>query len=90
MARQFKRLFSGRALQPFVFCDSGIVIAIGHNNAVGALMNSRLIVDGWMVRSLYHTIFRLHQQVLFGWVRVTSLIIQRRLKCAFNPHYTGV
>ena len=29
-----------------------------------------------MVRTLYHTIFRLHQQVLFGWVRVTSLIIQ--------------
>ena len=88
LALQFKRMFNGQALQPFVFRDSGIVIAVGHNNAVGALMNSRLIVNGRIVRRLYNTIFRLHQQVLFGWGRVTSLIVLRRVKCALNPYYT--
>ncbi|HEY8585524.1 MAG TPA: FAD-dependent oxidoreductase [Rhodanobacter sp.] len=90
LAQQFKRLFNGRSLQPLVFRDGGVMIAIGHNNAVGALMNNRVVVSGRMVRRLYNTIFRLHQQVLFGWGRVTSLIILRRLKCLLNPHYTRV
>lgn len=90
LATQFKRLLNGRDLQPFVFRDGGMVIAIGHNNAVGALMNNKLVLNGWIIRSLYDTIFRLHQQVLFGWVRVTSLIMLKRLKCALNPHYTGL
>lgn len=90
LAQQFKRLLNGRSLQPFVFRDGGVLIAIGHNNAVGALMNNRVVVSGRLVRRLYNTIFRLHQQVLFGWGRVTSLIILRRLKCLLNPHYTRV
>ncbi len=50
-------------------------------NALGAdtLFNSRLIVNGRIVRRLYNTIFRLHQQVLFGWAQVTSLIVRRRM-----------
>lgn len=90
LAIQFKRLLKGRELQPFVFRDGGMVVAIGHNNAVGALMNNTLILNGWFIRSLYNSIFRLHQQVLFGWGRVTSLIILKRFKCALNPHYTGL
>ncbi|MBR9870901.1 MAG: NAD(P)/FAD-dependent oxidoreductase [Gammaproteobacteria bacterium] len=84
---QFKRLLKGRALKPFVFRDGGIVIAIGHNYAVGALLNNNLILKGRLVRRLYDTVFRLHQQVLFGWGRVTSLIMLKRLKCALNPYY---
>lgn len=87
LSNQFKRLLKERPLKPFVFRDGGIVIAIGHNYAVGALLNNKLILKGRLIRSLYDTIFRLHQQVLFGWGRVMSLIMLKRLKCALNPHY---
>lgn len=90
LATQFKRLLNGRDLQPFVFRDGGMVIAVGHSNAVGALMNNKLVLNGRFIRRLYDTIFRLHQQVLFGWVRVTSLIMLKRLKCVLNPHYKGL
>lgn len=90
LATQLKRRLAGRALQPFVFRDGGMVIAIGHNNAVGALANNKLILKGRLVRSLYNTLFRLHQQVLFGWGRVTALILLKRLKCTLNPHYKGL
>ncbi|WP_344702357.1 NAD(P)/FAD-dependent oxidoreductase [Halomonas cibimaris] len=90
LATQFKRRLKGRKLQPFVFHDGGMVIAIGHNNAVGALANNKLILKGRLIRTLYDAIFRLHQQVLFGWGRVTALILLKRLKDILNPHYKGL
>lgn len=90
LAGQLRRRLKGRELQPFVFHDGGMVISIGHNLAVGAQANNRLILRGRLIRTLYDTIFRLHQQVLFGWTRVTALILLKRLKCTLNPHYRGL
>ncbi len=89
LARQFKRLLKGKALKPFIFNDGGMVIAVGHDYAVGSLMNNKLILRGRFVRNLYDTIFRLHQQILFGWGRVTALVLLKRIKCALNPYYKG-
>lgn len=90
LAQQFKRLLKGKSLQPFVFRDAGLVVAVGHDYAVGALMNDKLVLRGRLVRNLYDTIFRLHQRVLFGWCRVTALVLLKRIKCALNPYYKGV
>ncbi|CAK3648964.1 Type II NADH:quinone oxidoreductase [Vibrio crassostreae] len=86
LAQQFKRLAKGKALQPFVFHDGGMLVAVGHDYAVGALMNDRVLLRGRFVRNLYDTIFRLHQRVLFSWGRVTALVVLKRLKCALNPY----
>ncbi|MCW8328902.1 NAD(P)/FAD-dependent oxidoreductase [Photobacterium sp. SDRW27] len=89
LARQFKRLLKGKSLQPFIFNDGGMVVAVGHDYAVGVLMNDKLVLRGRFVRNLYDTIFRLHQRVLFGWGRVTALVLLKRIKCALNPYYKG-
>lgn len=89
LAQQFKRLLKGKSLKPFVFNDGGMVVAVGHDYAVGALMNDQLVLRGRFVRNLYDTIFRLHQRVLFGWGRVTALVLLKRIKCALNPYYKG-
>ncbi|MGF1735927.1 NAD(P)/FAD-dependent oxidoreductase [Photobacterium satsumensis] len=89
LAQQFKRLLKGKAMKPFIFNDGGMVIAVGHDYAVGALMNDKVVLKGRFVRNLYDTIFRLHQRVLFGWGRVTALVVLKRIKCALNPYYKG-
>ncbi|MGF1703579.1 NAD(P)/FAD-dependent oxidoreductase [Photobacterium makurazakiensis] len=87
LAKQFKRLLKGKSLKPFIFKDGGMVIAVGHDYAVGSLMSGKLILRGRLIRNLYDTIFRLHQQILFGWGRVTALVLLKRIKCALNPYY---
>ncbi|MGF1708176.1 NAD(P)/FAD-dependent oxidoreductase [Enterovibrio baiacu] len=89
LAKQFKRQRKGKDLQPFVFNDGGMLVALGHDYAVGAVMNDRVVLRGRQVRKLYDTIFRLHQQVLFGWGRVTRLMVLKRIKCLMNPYYNG-
>ncbi|MCW8349152.1 NAD(P)/FAD-dependent oxidoreductase [Vibrio sp. ZSDZ65] len=87
LATQIKRRLKGKEMKPFVFNDGGMVIAVGHNYAVGSLMNNKLILRGRLVRNLYDTIFRLHQRILFGWGRVTALVVLKRLKGTLNPFY---
>ena len=87
LAKQFNRLLKNKPLQPFIYNDGGMVVAVGHNNAVGALMNNRIVLKGRLIRHLYDTIFRLHQRVLFSWGRVTALVVLKRIKSILNPYY---
>ncbi|MBA5761089.1 NAD(P)/FAD-dependent oxidoreductase [Vibrio sp. 404] len=87
LASQLKRMLKGKTIKPFVFNDGGMVIAVGHDYAVGSLLNNKLILRGRLVRNLYDTIFRLHQRILFGWGRVTALVLLKRVKGSLNPFY---
>jgi len=89
LAKQFKRLVKGKELRQFVYKDGGMVVALGHDYAVGALMNDKVVLRGRYVRRLYDTIFRLHQRVIFGWFRVSALVVLKRLKGLLNPYYKG-
>ncbi|UTZ39357.1 NAD(P)/FAD-dependent oxidoreductase [Vibrio campbellii] len=89
LAKQFKRLVKGKELRPFVYKDGGMVVALGHDYAVGSLMNDKVVLRGRYVRRLYDTIFRLHQRVIFGWFRVSALVVLKRLKGLLNPYYKG-
>ncbi|GIC79064.1 NAD(P)/FAD-dependent oxidoreductase [Moritella sp. F3] len=89
LAKQFNRLLKNKPLQPFIYHDGGMVVAVGHDNAVGTLMNNKLVLKGSLIRNLYDTIFRLHQRVLFSWGRVTALVVLKRIKCMLNPYYKG-
>ncbi|WP_411064612.1 NAD(P)/FAD-dependent oxidoreductase [Vibrio rotiferianus] len=89
LAKQLKRLEKGKELKPFVFKDGGMVVALGHDYAVGALMNDKVVLRGRYVRRLYDTIFRLHQRVIFGWFRVSALVVLKRVKGLLNPYYKG-
>ena len=89
LAKQFKRLVKGKELRQFVYKDGGMVVALGHDYAVGALMNDKVVLRGRYVRRLYDTIFRLHQRIIFGWFRVSALVVLKRLKGLLNPYYKG-
>ena len=89
LAKQFKRLVKGKELRQFVYKDGGMVVALGHDYAVGSLMNDKVVLRGRYVRRLYDTIFRLHQRVIFGWFRVSALVVLKRLKGLLNPYYKG-
>ncbi|QUM81279.1 NAD(P)/FAD-dependent oxidoreductase [Moritella sp. 5] len=87
LAKQFNRMLKDKPLQPFIYNDGGMVVAVGNGNAVGALMNNRIVLKGRLIRHLYDTIFRLHQRVLFSWGRVTALVVLKRIKAMLNPYY---
>ncbi|MGS0729349.1 NAD(P)/FAD-dependent oxidoreductase, partial [Shewanella sp. 0m-11] len=85
LAKNLVALLDGKPLNPFVYNDGGMVVAIGHNFAISTMMNDRLILKGRLVRRLYDTIFRLHQKTVSGYLTISRLIIFKRLKCLFKP-----
>lgn len=84
---QLKSLQNGKSLKPFIYRDSGIVVSVGSDIAVGAFINEKLVLKGRLIRNVYDTIFRLHQRVIFGWSRVTALVVLKRIKGILNPYY---
>ena len=76
---------AGRPLRPFVYKDAGTIISIGHNFAIGALFNERVILQGWVMRRLYDTIFRLHQRTVSGLSAMSTRIVAKRINLVLNP-----
>ena len=85
LAKNLVAHLAGKPLQPFVYKDGGMVVAIGHNFAISAMLNDKLILKGRLVRRLYDTMFRLHQKTVSGLITMSRLIIIKRLKCIFKP-----
>ncbi|BDR34678.1 NADH dehydrogenase [Photobacterium damselae subsp. damselae] len=85
LAKSLSGMLRGKALTDFVFEDSGMIVAVGHHFAVGALMDGKLVLKGRLIRRLYDTIFRLHQRTVSGVFNVSRLMITKRLKSVFKP-----
>lgn len=85
LAKTLPAYIQGQPLLPFVFKDAGMFVALGHGYAVSTMLNNKLILQGSMMRRMYDTIFRLHQQTVSGMVTVSRLMISKRLKRALKP-----
>ncbi len=69
-----------KTLTPFIYNDSGMIISIGHKYAIGEMKNGKVIIKGRAVRSLYDTLFCLHQKNVIGMYRVSRKIMAKKLK----------
>ncbi len=69
-----------KALTPFIYHDGGMVLSIGHKDAIGEMRDGKLIIKGKIVRDLYDSIFLLHQRNVIGMYRVSRKIMTKKVK----------
>ncbi|BDM66208.1 NADH dehydrogenase [Shewanella sp. NFH-SH190041] len=85
LAKTLPGFLRGEPLTEFIFKDAGMFVAMGHHYAISTTMNNRLILQGELMRTLYNTIFRLHQKTVSGILTVLRLMITKQLKRVFMP-----
>ncbi len=73
------RAQDGRPLKHFVYQDHGSLVSLSRFSAVGSLMGNlvggRMRVDGWIARTVYASLYRMHLIAIHGWLRGLAMIV---------------
>lgn len=78
----FTNLVRAQAQQPlkdFVYQDHGSLVSLSRFTTVGSLMGNlvggRMRVEGWIARTVYMSLYRMHLIAIHGWWRGAALIV---------------
>ncbi|MHA6492518.1 NAD(P)/FAD-dependent oxidoreductase [Pseudomonas borbori] len=78
LAKSLKARIAGQALQDYRYRDYGSLISLSSFSAVGNLMGNltgSVMLEGWLARMFYVSLYRMHQVALYGLVRTALLMI---------------
>lgn len=92
--RNIIRQLSGKKLQPFVYRDRGSLVSLSSYSAVGSLMGNltrgAMMVEGWLARIMYKSLYRMHQVAVHGYFKTFLFMlvqgINRRLRPKLKLH----
>lgn len=89
VARAICRRLRGRSdLGRFLYRDYGSLVTLGHYSTVGSLMGSltgSVWVSGLVARTLYLSLYKMHQAALHGWWRTAALTLAHWLRRSVSP-----
>lgn len=88
LARSLKLRLEGKPLPDFQYRDYGSLISLSRFSAVGNLMGNLLgnvKLEGWLARMFYVSLYRMHQQVLYGWFKTGLLMLASRIGRTTDP-----
>ncbi|WP_404399569.1 NAD(P)/FAD-dependent oxidoreductase [Idiomarina seosinensis] len=88
LQRNFIRQHKGKEAKAFEYNDRGSLISLSRYTAVGKLMRSKslsLSVEGKLAQYAYASLYRMHQQALFGWWKTLLVIAVDKLNHAVKP-----
>ncbi|HLV48827.1 MAG TPA: NAD(P)/FAD-dependent oxidoreductase [Aliidiomarina sp.] len=78
-----------KALQPYVYTDYGSLVNLSRYSTVGSLMGNlsrgSMTVEGRFARTIYVSLYRMHQIALHGYVRTGLMMLVGRLNRFLRP-----
>ena len=72
LVRAMKARIQGKPQPMFKFSDKGSLVSLSHNKAVGELLG-QVNVQGFLAKSMYVSLYRLHQAAIHGYTRAGIL-----------------
>jgi len=89
LARQLARRLAGRPIKPWRYRDFGSLVSLGEystvGNLMGALVGGNLWVEGLFARTMYLSLYKLHQVALHGWWKTALDTASRALTRSTEP-----
>src|SRR5262245_18213744 len=89
LAKSMKARPDRQTLTEFRFHDYGSLVSLGELTAVGNLMGrligGNMLIQGLIARCMYASLYKIHQVVLFGYVRVALDTVGRFLRRRLEP-----
>jgi NADH:quinone reductase (non-electrogenic) len=90
LIRQIRNQLEGRPIEPFVYRDFGSLVSLGEFSTVGNLMGflsgRDMLVEGFVARLMYRSLYKMHEVALHGLWTVGLDTIARALTRRTEPH----
>ena len=89
LAKSLKLRIEGQSQLPdYKYRDYGSLISLSSFSAVGNLMGSLMgsvMLEGWLARMFYISLYRMHQMALYGTLRTLMLMLGSRIGRGTEP-----
>ncbi|MDH1444056.1 NAD(P)/FAD-dependent oxidoreductase [Pseudomonas sp. GD03721] len=88
LAKSLRLKIAGQALPEYRYRDYGSLISLSSFSAVGNLMGNltgSVMLEGWLARVFYVSLYRMHQMALYGVARTLLLMLSDRLGRSTEP-----
>jgi NADH dehydrogenase len=90
MVVQIERRLRGKALRPYRYRDFGSLVSLGEYTTVGSLMGAlvggSLLIEGYVARLMYTSLYKLHELALHGFTKVALDTLARTINRRTEPH----
>jgi NADH:ubiquinone reductase (H+-translocating) len=90
MVKQVQRRLAGHPLLPYRYRDFGSLVSLGEFSTVGNMMGGAtggsLMVEGFMARVMYLSLYKMHEVALHGFVKVALDTLARLITRRTEPH----
>jgi len=88
LIKSMKRRLANKPLPAFRYRDYGSLVSLGKYSTVGNLMGNltgSIMVEGFVARMVYLSLYKLHQFALFGFYRTLMISIANRFRATVEP-----
>ncbi len=94
MAKQVQRRLAGKPLLPYRYRDFGSLVSLGEfstvgnmmGGAVGGVLGGSLMIEGFMARVMYLSLYKMHEVALHGFAKVGLDTLARLITRRTEPH----
>jgi NADH:ubiquinone reductase (H+-translocating) len=90
LRRQIARRLEGQPVEPFIYRDFGSLVSLGDFSTIGSLMGflagKGMLVEGYVARLMYRSLYKMHETALHGPVKVGLDTVARLLTRRTEPH----
>jgi NADH dehydrogenase len=90
LLKQLRRRLEGQPVEPFVYHDFGSLVSLGEFSTIGSLMGflagKGMLVEGYVARLMYRSLYKMHETALHGPVKVGLDTVARLLTRRTEPH----
>lgn len=86
--RSLRRRLRGEAPLDYRYRDYGSLVSLGKYSTVGNLMGNltgTVMIEGFLARLVYLSLYKMHQVALYGWFRTTMLTVSHLFRSSVNP-----
>jgi NADH dehydrogenase len=88
LVKSLKLRIEGQTLPEYKYQDYGSLISLSSFSAVGNLMGNLMgsvMLEGWLARMFYISLYRMHQVALYGMFRTLMLMLGSRIGRGTEP-----
>ncbi|MGY4494523.1 NAD(P)/FAD-dependent oxidoreductase [Pseudomonas sp. TE3610] len=88
LVKSLTRHLAGQPLPLYQYKDYGSLVSLSKFSAVGNLMGNltgSVMLEGWLARMFYVSLYRMHQMALYGPLRTLMLMLGNRIARGTEP-----
>ncbi len=90
MVKQIANRLGGKRLRPYRYRDFGSLVSLGQyttvGNLMGALVGGSMMIEGYIARLMYTSLYKMHELALHGYTKVALDTLARLITRRTEPH----